>query len=257
MRAWIFLGLLASLGSLVSQSVSAARTAQSPPTSQPCSSPTPIQRGPNGPEAQGSSTGGQFWALTPFLSSGTVDASEKFVLGMTGSGPLNMTAIGPAGEVTGPARLDFHGPATGNRPGEEWGSAWIFDEPGCWDMHAVRGNVTGDIWFNVAAPQFSLTSFAARQNGRTVTSVRPGVRTVFVVRGSVQNYSGIPRGKLIVRHGNRLYGTFTLRTPDVRSVLLRRAITFPSTGSSAFTITARVREWHLTATKTLHLRRSP
>jgi hypothetical protein len=195
--------------------------------------------------------------LTPFLSSGTVDASEKFVLGMTGSGPLNMTAIGPAGEVTGPARLDFHGPATGNRPGEEWGSAWIFDEPGCWDMHAVRGNVTGDIWFNVAAPQFSLTSFAARQNGRTVTSVRPGVRTVFVVRGSVQNYSGIPRGKLIVRHGNRLYGTFTLRTPDVRSVLLRRAITFPSTGSSAFTITARVREWHLTATKTLHLRRSP
>jgi len=186
-----------------------------------------------------------------------VDAGEKFVLGITGSGPLNITAIGPAGEVTGPARLDFHGPATGNRPGQEWGSMWYFDEPGCWDMHAVRGDVTGDLWFNVAAPQLSLTSFSAWQNGHTVARVRPGIRTVFVVHGSVQNYNAIPRGKLIVREGNRLFGTFNLRTPDVRYVVLRRAITFPSTGSSIFTITAQVQEWHLTATKTLHLRRSP
>jgi hypothetical protein len=185
------------------------------------------------------------------------DPREKFVLGITGSGPLTITAIGPAGEVIGPARLEFHGPAIGNRPGDEWGSTWIFDEPGCWDMHAVRGNVTGDIWFTVAAPQFSLTSLSARQNGHAVNAVSAGIRTIFVVRGSVENYGGIPRGKLIVRQGKRLFGTFTMRVPDVRSVLLRRAITFPSTGPSSFSVTAQVREWHITATKTLHLQRRP
>jgi len=251
---------MAGFSGLVPQTASLARAAQSAPSSQPCSSPTPIQMGPNGPVAQGSASGGQFWAIMSFPSSGTVDDGEKFVLRMTGSGPLNVTAVGPGGEVVTPTQgpiLHSAGSSSWNAPGDEWGSGWVFDEPGCWDMHAVRGNVTGDIWFNVAAPQFSLASFAARQNGHTVTSIRPGVRTVFIVRGSVQNYSGIPRGKLIVRQGNKLYGTFSLRTPDVRSVLLRRAITFPRTGSSAFTITAQVQEWHLTATKTLHLRRSP
>jgi hypothetical protein len=179
-----------------------------------------------------------------------VDADEKFVLMVTGIGPLNATAIGPAGEVITPDWLRFH-------EGNEWGTGWTFDAPGCWDMHVARGDVTGDLWFNVAAPQLSLTSFSASQNGRTVASVRPGIRTVFVVRGSVQNYNATPRGKLIIRQGNRLFGTFTLKTPDARYVVLCRAITLPSTGPPSFTVTAQVREWHITATKVLHLHRRP
>lgn len=75
---------------------------------------------------------------------------EKIVWRMTGTGLLTLVAIGPDGErvrpVWGPA---FHTSSDFDKPGQEWGAGYVFTKPGCWDLHAVRGGATADVWLTV------------------------------------------------------------------------------------------------------------
>jgi hypothetical protein len=63
---------------------------------------------------------------------------------MTGSGDLAISATGPNGTVVepiwGPER---HGGSTWERPGDEWGTGWIFPSPGCWTVNAKRTGGSG------------------------------------------------------------------------------------------------------------------
>lgn len=50
-----------------------------------------------------------------------------------------------------PARAGagLHGGSNWNMPGTEWGAIYVFNVPGCWDLHAVRGNSYADVWIRV------------------------------------------------------------------------------------------------------------
>jgi hypothetical protein len=84
---------------------------------------------------------------TPPLHAG---ADVKIVWRMTGSGGFRIVGSGPAGAA---ARLTFgpDGPrgSTWTRPGEEWGTSFVFPSAGCWDMHAARDTASGDVWLLV------------------------------------------------------------------------------------------------------------
>ncbi len=71
---------------------------------------------------------------------------------MTGTGLLNLVAIGPDGQhhrlAWGP---DAHGSSSWHKPGDEWGAGYVFTAPGCWDLRAIRVNATADAWIRVIA----------------------------------------------------------------------------------------------------------
>lgn len=79
-----------------------------------------------------------------------VNEAVKIVWRMTGSGELSITASGPAGEslalTFGP---EPHAGSTYERPGDEWGSGYRFDVPGCWNLHLERDDTSGDVWLQV------------------------------------------------------------------------------------------------------------
>jgi hypothetical protein len=103
------------------------------------------------PEAQGKAAGGQLWALF-FFDPTAVHAKQelKIVWRMTGSGAFHI--IGrleggkPVKPIWGP---EGHGGSNWDRPGYEWGTGFSFPAPGCWNLHATRNDVTGDIWLLV------------------------------------------------------------------------------------------------------------
>jgi hypothetical protein len=42
-----------------------------------------------------------------------------------------------------------------DKPGDEWGAGYVFTEPGCWDLRAIRGHATADVWIRVVATRRS------------------------------------------------------------------------------------------------------
>jgi len=44
-----------------------------------------------------------------------------------------------------------HSGSAWTRPGFEWGAGFVFDEPGCWRIHAGAPPAQGDIWIAVAS----------------------------------------------------------------------------------------------------------
>src|ERR1035441_9508173 len=46
---------------------------------------------------------------------------------------------------------DAHLSSNWDKPGDEWGAGYIFAAPGCWDLRAIRGNATADVWIPVIA----------------------------------------------------------------------------------------------------------
>jgi hypothetical protein len=75
----------------------------------------------------------------------------KIVWRMTGKGELSVTSESPTGR---PGVLTFgpepHGGSSYSRPGDEWGTGFVFDEPGCWHIRLQRTSGSGDVWFDVA-----------------------------------------------------------------------------------------------------------
>lgn len=104
------------------------------------------------PLVQGTGHGATLWGLLmfPHPLPARVGDQEKIVWRMTGLGPITLLAIGPDGSphrpLWGPA---FHTGSNFDKPGDEWGAGYVFTEPGCWDLRAVRGGATADVWLTV------------------------------------------------------------------------------------------------------------
>ncbi len=84
------------------------------------------------PERQGAGDGATLWALLflkePVLTAGT---EVKVVWRMTGSGRFAISATGPDGATIEPVwGPDAHGGSNWGRPGEEWGTGWVFPHAG-------------------------------------------------------------------------------------------------------------------------------
>ncbi len=165
-RRWSSVGalllVLLVLSACAGGSSSVAHAQTAPPTVTPlplgapnCQPPSPIT--PSGlgfPEVRGTITSGtgELWAL-PMDGAGTsVHAQEdvKIVWRMTGSGDFQIVAQGPDGAraplLFGP---DRHTSSNWQRPGDEWGTGFHFPVAGCWDLHATRDTLAGDVWLAV------------------------------------------------------------------------------------------------------------
>lgn len=127
------------------------------PACQPMS-PVIVPRGnetPAGvglPQVEGKAPGGQLWALIFNGWPMQVGQQNKIVWRMTGSGNLGLVASGPGGRVVHPTDVIEHDGSNWLRPGDEWGSSFTFPASGCWDIHATRDTLVGDIWVTVVVP---------------------------------------------------------------------------------------------------------
>lgn len=74
----------------------------------------------------------------------------KIVWRMTGRGPLKLTTVDSHGRriplVWGP---DMHGASNYERPGQEWGAGYRFQQPGCYRLTARRTEGTAEVWLRV------------------------------------------------------------------------------------------------------------
>lgn len=110
-----------------------------------------------GQEVFGTALGGRLWAL---FFSGTWASAEAAVLdGVVGkrakivfrwSEPaFPVAAMAPDGTMLDPESQTFHPSSTWRRPGSEWGTIWIFSQPGCWRIHVTAGGAAADVWLLV------------------------------------------------------------------------------------------------------------
>jgi hypothetical protein len=109
-------------------------------------------------EARGAATKGDLWALLfvgtlaeprQAVLQGVIGKPTKIVWRMLGSGDAAFTTVAPDGTRGFPAEVSRHGGSTWNRPGDEWGSIFVFNQPGCWQIHAQRADNEGDLWLLV------------------------------------------------------------------------------------------------------------
>jgi hypothetical protein len=129
------------------------RVANGEPGAPGCHPASPVSRfGSFLPQAEGTGRGVTLWGLLmfPHPLPARVGDQEKIVWRMTGVGLLTLTAIGPNGAVHRPAWGPApHTSSTWHKPGAEWGAGYVFTAPGCWDLRAVRGQATADVWIRV------------------------------------------------------------------------------------------------------------
>ncbi len=123
-----------------------------PPSTPTCDAATPIVVTTFGPEVQGVASNATVYGLVMPPHPGIRAGDEvKIVWRMTGEGDLSVNYRSPtnrAGVLTfGP---EPHGGSTYDRPGSEWGTGFLFDEPGCWRIHLERTVGQGDVWISVA-----------------------------------------------------------------------------------------------------------
>lgn len=120
-----------------------------PPTATPYScEPSPILTDSSPfPEIQGTmQSDGELWALL-FFNTAFIDQEVKIVWRITGTGG-EFTARAHNADGT---RLDpfwgpqYHEDSTWERPGEEWGTSFIFPTPGCWIITVSYGETVGTI----------------------------------------------------------------------------------------------------------------
>lgn len=96
------------------------------------------------PEVRGVAQGAELWGLLfadPPLQHGK---EIKIVWRMTGDGPLRASAALPDGTR---ARLAWgpeeHGGSTWHKPGQEWGTGFVFPKAGCWRIQLTRTSGSG------------------------------------------------------------------------------------------------------------------
>jgi hypothetical protein len=138
------LPVFAALAVLVCCLLAAGCTADRPPAARPspaqaCPSSAKIDAGGRGiPERQGTGVGATLWAL--FFGATVIAGQEiKVVWRMTGSGDLTMNATGENGTTITPSwGPEIHSSSSFQRPGDEWGTGWVFPAAGCWTVNATR-----------------------------------------------------------------------------------------------------------------------
>lgn len=108
-----------------------------------------------------SAAGHEVWALffnTWLLGPGEpvripVDEEVKIVWRSTGEGVFAIEANGPGTEtidaVWGP---DHHDSSNWDRPGDEWGTGWIFPTIGCWSFDVSHGDQAAQMVAEVFTP---------------------------------------------------------------------------------------------------------
>jgi hypothetical protein len=105
-------------------------------------------------EIRGRASSATLWALVfndyPFVAGQEV----KIAWRMTGVGPLSLAATNLATRQKAvPLRgAEPHISSTWHRPGDEWGSVWVFPAQGCWRLTAVRSIGNGSITVTVTQP---------------------------------------------------------------------------------------------------------
>lgn len=113
------------------------------------------------PEAQGTSGGGTLWGL--FFDPLVAGNDVKIAWRVTGTGPFQIRAYSPTAESTLPKNgPTAHLGSTWNRPGDEWGTVFVFPTAGCWDLHVTRGDTSGDLWIDVHEPRNASVSRVER-----------------------------------------------------------------------------------------------
>lgn len=123
---------------------------------QGCHPPSPITLFQSVlPQVEGTGHGATLWGLLMLTHAlpARVGEEEKIVWRMTGTGLLlTLEAIGPDGAhhrpVWGPSA---HLSSDWDKPGDEWGAGYLFTAPGCWDLRAIRGGATADVWLRVVS----------------------------------------------------------------------------------------------------------
>lgn len=97
------------------------------------------------PEVHGQSSNGELWAL--LFNDLRAGQEIKIVWRVTGTGNLHLVALGPQGQRLAPLwGPQGHLGSNWTRPGDEWGAGFRFSVAGCWDIHAARDDVSGDVW---------------------------------------------------------------------------------------------------------------
>jgi hypothetical protein len=105
-------------------------------------------------QVEGTGHGVALWGLLmfPHRLPARAGDQEKIVWRITGTGVPTLTAIDPGGKqhrlAWGPAQ---HLSSNWHKPGDEWGAGYVFTAPGCWDLRAIRGHATADVWLRVIA----------------------------------------------------------------------------------------------------------
>lgn len=124
-----------------------------------CEPPSPLSPGrPGLPEAFGTTSDGQLWALffhpaasdTTAVFADLVGSELKIVLRRT-AGVAPTIATAPDGTERKPAWQQTHSGSTWARPGAEFGTGWHITEPGCWQVHVGSRNTGADLWFRVVS----------------------------------------------------------------------------------------------------------
>lgn len=65
----------------------------------------------------------------------------KIVWRATGEGEISMQGLGPDGSTVEPVwGPEGHISSNWDRPGDEWGTGWVFPETGCWSIEIKRGD---------------------------------------------------------------------------------------------------------------------
>jgi hypothetical protein len=124
-----------------------------PTASVRCTSPTLFGVGGAAHEVRGASRDATAWGLA--LGPGHIPPRSgeqlKIVWRMTGSGPLTVAVVAPDGRarplVFGP---EPHSTSSYHRPGDEWGTGFLFDRAGCWHISLTRADTSADVWLDVA-----------------------------------------------------------------------------------------------------------
>lgn len=81
-----------------------------------------------------------------------VDVEHKIVWSVGAEGDVTLTARGPSGQEVPPFRgptRHTHG-SSWDHDGSEWGSAFTFDEPGCWELDVSVDDLRASVWVEVS-----------------------------------------------------------------------------------------------------------
>ena len=101
-------------------------------------------------EVRGTATEGTLYGLVFARLPLRVGQPVKIVWRMTGAADLAVGVRSPDDRtvplVWGP---ESHGSSTYIRPGDEWGTGYLFDVPGCWHLHLQRSGASADVWLSV------------------------------------------------------------------------------------------------------------
>ncbi|MFG1682382.1 hypothetical protein ACGFNP_19600 [Nonomuraea sp. NPDC049269] len=115
-----------------------------------CHGTSMITQGGGFPEVRGVSRDAEVWGLlfapVPFKRGKEV----KIVWRMTGAGSLKVTAALPDGTRAKPTfGPEQHGGSTWHRPGEEWGTGFVFPKAGCYRVDLTRTRGSGHLWLPI------------------------------------------------------------------------------------------------------------